>query len=328
MTRRRALRSLGGLGLTGWLAPFYLGGQQQARPVAPGSLQPARTGGMREARRPGRKNLLAWGDVHNGFQHDSVSHALAVVEHLGYISGLYDTYIRTDSQLITKHGLYGSDGQKVYGHDLNDFDAIFFFGVREIDLTAEQRADLLSFVHDDGKGFVGAHTATTAFMSWPEFGDLLGGRFVSHPWNTVAAPVIVEDRNFPATRFLPPVFEMKDEMYQNRDVDRAAVDVLLRLDVSRLDTHQSDVEIHNGDFPLAWSKTYGKGRVFYSALGHDRTVWDIPDIQRMYYEASLWSLGLREGTPAPHARRPAAGPAAALPGPAAPCGPLGALQPL
>ncbi len=65
----------------------------------------------------------------------------------------YDTIIRTDSQLITKHAVLGADGKPLlYAKNLNDFDAIFFFGVREIVLTPEQKADLLSFVHDDGKG--------------------------------------------------------------------------------------------------------------------------------------------------------------------------------
>ncbi|MGH9393769.1 MAG: ThuA domain-containing protein, partial [Terriglobales bacterium] len=275
-------------------------GPGQQRQFAPGSRNPAAMDGMAGPRRPGRKNVLAWGDVRNGFQHDSISHALAAIEHLGYISGVYDTYIRTDSQPITKHGLYGSDGQAVYGHDLNDFDAIFFFGVREIALTAEQRADLLAFVHDDGKGFVAAHAASTAFLSWPEFGEMLGGRFVSHPWNIITAPVIVEDRDFPATRFLPPVFHLTDEMYQNRGVDRSQVDVLLRLDTAGLDLKRPDIVLRDGDFPLAWAHRYGRGRVFYSSLGHDRTAWDIPDLQRHYFEALRWALGDLPGEAAPH----------------------------
>src|SRR5580693_3208418 len=51
---------------------------------------------------PGKKKLLAIGDVRTGYQHDSVSHALATIERLGYESGAYVTFIRTDSQLITK----------------------------------------------------------------------------------------------------------------------------------------------------------------------------------------------------------------------------------
>ena len=74
--------------------------------------------------------------------------------------------------------------------NLNYFDAIFFFGVREIDLDAQQRADLLSFVRDDGKGFVATHAGSTAFFSWPEFGEMLGGRFDEHPWGITEATVI------------------------------------------------------------------------------------------------------------------------------------------
>ena len=50
-----------------------------------------------------RKTVLAWADTRNGVaQHESVSHALAVIERLGYESGAYDTYIRTDSHIISK----------------------------------------------------------------------------------------------------------------------------------------------------------------------------------------------------------------------------------
>ncbi len=325
MTRREAAKRLAtgtALALGAGARSFAQATGDQSRQYAPGSRNPASMDGMATSRRPGRKNLLAWGDVRNGFQHDSVSHAFSVIERLGYESQLYDTYIRTDSQPITKHGLYGSDGQAVYGKDLNDFDAIFFFGVREIDLTAQQRADLLSFIHDDGRGFVGVHTATTAFLSWPEFGDMLGGRFVDHPWKIITAPVIVEDPQFPATRYLPPVFNLTEEFYQNRGVNRAEVDVVLRLDTRHVNLNQPDIVIKNGDFPLAWSKHYGKGRVFYSALGHDRTTWDIPDIQRHYFEAVLWAMGLTGGVVRPHPEPPppSAAPVALAP-PLPYCGP-------
>src|SRR5437867_5226146 len=135
--------------------------------------------------RGSKKVVLAWADTRNGVaQHDSVSHALAVIERLGYESGLYDTYIRTDSNIISKRPLK-TDGEPASGGpSLATVDGIFFLGHREIDLNPQQRADLLAFVHDDGKGFVASHTATTAFTSWPEFGELLGGRYDDHPWNT------------------------------------------------------------------------------------------------------------------------------------------------
>jgi hypothetical protein len=159
--------------------------------------------GVEPHAQPARKRVLAWADVRNGYQHDSISHAVATIERLGRESGAYDTFIRTDSQLITKRpitfppGTGIASGESFNVHNLNDFDAIFFFGVREIDLAAEQRADLLSFVRDDGKGFVVAHSAATAFFSWPEFGKLLGGRFDEHPWGIIDGTVVIDAPTFP-----------------------------------------------------------------------------------------------------------------------------------
>lgn len=244
---------------------------------------------------PHRKRVLAWIDVSNGYQHDSVSHAVATIERLGYESGAYDTFIRSDSKMITKGTVRGSDGQPLlYSKNLNDYDAIFFFGVREIDLTSEQKADLLSFVRDDGKGFVAAHAGATAFFSWPEFGEMLGGRFDEHPWGITEAPVVVEDPKFPGLTHLPASFRHIDEYYQIKDFSRSKARVLVRLDVSALDKSAPLVHHKDDDFPLVWAKMYGKGRVYYSALGHDPSNWDERAVQEMYYQAILWALKLTD----------------------------------
>jgi len=245
-----------------------------------------------------RKRVLAWADVRNGYQHDSISHAVATIERLGRDSGAFDTFIRTDSQLITKRpiafpaGTGIATGEQFNARDLNYFDAIFFFGVREIDLAPDQRADLLSFVKDDGKGFVAAHSAATAFFSWPEFGEMLGGRFDEHPWGITDGTVVVDDPTFPAMRHFPARVVVHDELYQLKDFSRAKLHVLAHLDASKLDLTRPLVHRTDGDFPVAWTKMYGKGRVFYSILGHDADDWDTPLLQQMYLQAIRWSLGL------------------------------------
>jgi len=290
------------VGLWLWMGCCALLLAQQAGPPPAQQAGPGRGQGGRGARqRSGRKVVLAWADTRNGIaQHDSVSHALSVIERLGYESGVYDTYIRTDSAVISKHPKMTTGQPASGGPNLNNVDAIFFLGHREIELDAEQRADLMAFIKEDGKGFVAAHTATTAFMSWPDFGAMLGGRFDNHPWGSVHAPVINEDPGFPATRHLPPVFELTDEFYQAKDFTRENTHVVLRLDTSRLPAnpnfHRTD-----GDFPLAWARMYGNGRVFYSALGHDAKTWDNPDVYRIYFEAIKWALKLTDAdvTPRP-----------------------------
>lgn len=253
-----------------------------------------------------RRHVLAWADVRNGFQHDSISHALATIERMGRESGDYDTFIRTDSQLITKRpivfpaGTGIATGEQFNVRNLNYFDAIFFFGVREIDLSPDQRADLLSFIKDDGKGFVATHSASTGFFSWPEFGEMLGGRFDEHPWGENAeGTVVVDDPQFPAMRHFPGRYVVRDELYQIKEFSRDRIRVLAHLDASKLDLTKPLVHRKDGDFPVAWAKTYGKGRVFYSILGHDDEAWDNPVLQQMYFNALRWSLGLVEGDATP-----------------------------
>ncbi len=257
---------------------------------------------------PAKKHLLAIGDVRSGYQHDSVSHALATIDRLGYESGVYVTYIRTDSQLLTKGKIERHDprtpdlGANINAKNLDYFDAIFFMGTGENDLTDQQKKDLLSFVHDDGKGFVAAHTGDDAFFTWPEFGEMVGGYFDNHPWGVFDAPVVVEDPSFPAMKAFPLTFSIRDEIYVHKaPFSREKVNVLASLDAGHLDYAKAQ-NLHrtDKDFPVAWSKMYGKGRVFYSTFGHAAETWDDPGVQKMYLEAIKWSLGLTEGSAAPH----------------------------
>ena len=274
---------------------------QPAPSLAEGSAQ--QRGGRGGPRAPKlRKTVLIWADTRNGqAQHDSVSHAMSVIERLGYESGAYDSYIRTDSNIVAKAPLKTTGEPASGGPSLDTVDAIFFLGHRDVPIDARQKADLLAFVKGDGKGFVAAHTATTAFLDWPEFGELLGARYDGHPWGSAAGTIINEDPSFPATRhFGAAPFPFTDEFYQAKEFSRDKMRVLLRLDVSKM---PANPELHraDGDFPLVWAKQYGKGRVFYSALGHAAATWDNRDVQQMYLEAMKWALGMTDGdvTPRP-----------------------------
>jgi type 1 glutamine amidotransferase len=242
--------------------------------------------------------LLAIGDVHRkNYQHDAVSHALATIERLGRESGTYKTYIRTDTQLLTKQPIDFAEHSTVTGDHyltLNDFDAILFYGIGELELSDRQKADFLSFIRDDGKGFLGVHTAVTAFMKWPEYGEMIGGYFDDHPWEVFDAPVIVEDPAFSAMKAFPRAFTTHEEIYQLKNFSRERVRVLARLDETKLDLGNPRVHRTDGDFPVAWARSYGKGRVFYSNFGHSDESWDNPAMQTMWLEAIKWSMGLTD----------------------------------
>jgi len=247
------------------------------------------------------KHVLVVGQT-KGFEHDSVSAAMAAIYDMGKESGLWDTMIRTDTELLTKKDLKRNTKNLTY------FDAVIFASTTgELDMDDSQKQDFMSFIKEDGKGFVGIHAALDTNYNWPEYGEMIGGWFDQHPWMTFNAPILNEDPDFPAVRHFPKAFVKYDEIYQPKSWSRDKVNVLLSLDSSKLN-YENNPRIHrtDHDFPVAWSKMYGKGRVFYSTLGHTEEAWEDPDIKKMYFEAIKWSLGMTEGSTTSHAKPAAA----------------------
>jgi uncharacterized protein len=239
-----------------------------------------------------KKRLLLLGEE-KGYRHEAVSHAMATIERWGRETGLWDTWLRTDTEVLTKKKL------EYNAKNLDDFDAALFFTGGELELTPGQRADFLSFVHDDGKGFIGVHSAGITFASWPEYVEMVGGTFDEHPWGTFDAPIVVEDPDFPGMKQWPRSFVVRDEIYQFKAYSRAEMRVLMRLDASKLDLANPKVHRTDRDFAVTWAKTYGRGRVYYSTLGHVTENWDKPEFQAMFTEAIKWATGMIDADIAP-----------------------------
>jgi type 1 glutamine amidotransferase len=241
-----------------------------------------------------RKRVLVIGEE-KGYRHEAVSHAMVTIQRLGKQTGLWDTVLRTDTEPLTRKKL------EYNAKNLNDFDAVVFYTGGTLELDEQQKSDFLSFVRDDGKGFIGIHSATITFTKWPEYGEMIGGYFDEHPWNTFDAPIVVEDPSFPGMQQWPPAFTLNDEIYQMKNFSRANTRVLMRLDAAKLDLANPRVHRADKDFAVTWAKTYGSGRVFYSTLGHVEANWDKPEMQTMVVEAMKWVLKLVDAdvTPRP-----------------------------
>ncbi len=213
-----------------------------------------------------------------GYRHKVIPYAKTVVAALGRESGKFEVEECAD---CTK---WSADY-------LGRYDAIVSFGSGELPLSEENKKALLEFVRG-GKGFVAIHSA--AYMcpksKWPGYAEMLGAVFVNHPWHQKVR-VIVEDRKHPATAHLGETFEIHDEIYQFGSWSRQKTHVLLSLDNSSVDVKNKRVRRKDLDFALAWCHTYGKGRVFYTALGHDRNVWDDPRFRKHVLGGILWALG-------------------------------------
>lgn len=245
---------------------------------------------------PPRKKLLVIGEE-KGYRHEAVSHAMATIERIGRTTGLWDATLRTDTEALTKKKL------EYNAKNLDDFDAVLLYTGGTLEMDEQQKADFLSFIRDDGKGLIGVHSAAITWTKWPEFIEMIGGVFDEHPWGIFQATILVEDAAFPGMKQWPRAFTLKDEIYQVRNFSRENTRVLMRLDPDKLDLANPRVHRRDRDFAVSWAKTYGKGRVFYSTLGHVEENWDMPAIQTMYLEAIRWTLRLVDADVAPRPSR-------------------------
>ncbi len=227
---------------------------------------------------------------------------------------LYVTHsagFRHDSIVVSRQSLQGFEGLEVVATEdlslisaesLANFDVVFFFTSGELTLSERQKQDLLAFVRD-GKGFGGAHSATDTLYAWPDYGDLIGGYFDGHPWAQEAG-IRIEDTEHPASRHLAPSFRIIEEFYQFRAWSRDRLRVLMTLDTSTVDLRAPGVNRTDGDFALAWVKNYGRGRVFYTALGHFDDTWRDPRFLTTIRNALLWLAGDLPGDATPRPAPP------------------------
>jgi len=159
--------------------------------------------------------------------------------------------------------------------------------------TAEKvlRQSLLDWVSAGG-GVVAYHFAIGANTHWPQFAELLGAAYWGHPWNEEVG-IRVEEPGHPLlAAFAGRDSRLADEIFQFREpYSRQRVRVLLSLDTATTNMKVPWIERKDGDFALAWVRSYGRGRVFYSAIGHRTEIWWNPAILRFYLDAIQFATG-------------------------------------
>jgi type 1 glutamine amidotransferase len=186
------------------------------------------------------------------------------------------------------------DAAEVSREKLKQYRAVVFFTA--INPSADKEA-LVDWVREGG-AFTGIHSTANTFQSYPPFGEMLGAYFESRPWRTKDKPlakarVKVEDTTHPATKHLGDAFEIEDDLYLFKNWDRSKVHVLLSMDPTSLD--MTKVKRQDPDMAIAWTKMYGKGRVFYTALGDPEHVWKDARYQTHLIEGVKWTMGKSRG---------------------------------
>lgn len=198
---------------------------------------------------------------------------------------------------------HSDDEQAFRRENLKKYDVIVFLNTNGV-LTEdpELRQSLLDFVRD-GKGFAGFHAAGATFVQYPkydqfpEFGVMLGGyEDGGHPWSPKdQTHVRIDDPKHPLTApFKGQPFVIEDEAFQFREPTlRDRLRVLVSIDTSKMDLSRRILPQRKQDldFPVSWVKTYGKGRVFYTTMGHSAKAFQTPALLEHFLAGIQFAAG-------------------------------------
>jgi len=180
---------------------------------------------------------------------------------------------------------------------------------------------IIDFVKN-GKALIGVHCATLTMYDYPEFGEVLGGYYLRSvvPTDLVTKGKVgvlkVEDPNHPATRMLGTNWPLNEEFYEFGHAvwnagtptenisavgrlhilmpfSRSRVHVLLSLDTERMDLSGLPAITRGADYPQSWTVNPGRGRTFYTTLGHRDDLWTNDPVFRAHVTGGIrWALGI------------------------------------
>ncbi|MCV9388277.1 ThuA domain-containing protein [Reichenbachiella ulvae] len=186
-----------------------------------------------------------------GYRHASIETGVKCIEQLGY-----------EHQFLVDH----SEEAAVFLSDsLSTYDAVIFLSSSGDIFNSEQEKAFQSYVKAGG-AVMGIHGATTTEYEWPWFNQLMGAYFDNHP-EIQTADFDVVDPNHPSTRQLPTRFQMEDEFYNFYSI-QPGLKPLIRIDESSYEGGK-----HGDNHPIAWYHTFEGSRVFYTALGHRKELY-------------------------------------------------------
>lgn len=238
-----------------------------------------------------------------GFIHTSIPYANHALEQMSGKTGAFTADIVDTYEVFTSA-------------NLAQYDAILFNNTTGLKPNPDQQKAILDFVNHGG-GVIGIHAAADNFGSWPEGIALIGGIFNGHPWGAGGKWAFQnEDPKHPLmAAFGGKGFWHTDEIYWYKPESfqgRERLRVLLSLDMSHeanrkpLDNEKVKptlkVSPEQVDVPVSWCRRIGKGRLFYTNLGHrDDTFWN-PSVMRHLLDGIQYALGDLDADATPSAQ--------------------------
>jgi type 1 glutamine amidotransferase len=188
--------------------------------------------------------------------------------------------LKAFQNILDKYDVDSYETVNVFSNkDFFDYSTMIFFS-QEGEFTKEQENNVLEFI-SSGKGFIGLHGASASFKSHPKYFKMLGGKFIGHK-EQIKIDIRIIDSNHQITEGLSD-FTFKDEPYRHDFSMAKDLDVLAEADYQDPDDPAPE--------PIIWVKTYGKGKVFFCALGHRNLSLKEEIFQSIIRRSVEWVLG-------------------------------------
>lgn len=242
---------------------------------------------------PANKRRLLVFSLTTDDTHDSIPWGETAFRLMGEVTGAYEATLSRDLDAFEPA-------------NLSRFDAILLNNASGELFTSPSVQQALTDFVKSGKGLAGIHGAAACSVSWPGFGDLLGAYLDGHPGGAVSRiRVKADDPAHPlAKAFGGDGFDIMEAIPLFKDpFSRHKVRVLASLDTEKRAADGPADRRADGDYPVSWVRTFGKGRVFYCALGHSRHVFHDPRVLKHYLDGIQFVLGDLEADAEPDTAR-------------------------
>jgi uncharacterized protein len=222
-----------------------------------------------------------------GFIHRSIPYGNHAMKEIARKTGAFEVDFADDYEVFNSA-------------NLANYDAIVFNNTTGLNPSEGQRKAILDFIRG-GKGVVGFHAASDNFKNWEAGAAMIGGVFNGHPWGGGGTWAFkVEDTSHPLNAaFKGNGFWHKDEIYWYRPQSfqgRDNLRVLVSLDMSRAESQaplkkNKDLKPEDVDVAVSWCRTLGKGRLFYTNLGHNPSTFQNRTILQHMLDGIQYALG-------------------------------------
>lgn len=257
--------------------------------LSPAAGLPPSSAKATEGRQDRKKLKILYITQSKGFKHGSVDRKKEAplapseisVTDLGATSGLFEVECTQDASVLTPEKLKG-------------LDAVMFYTTGGLPISPETFAAYEEWLKS-GKAMIGVHSSTDTFGNFKPYWSLINGTFDGHPWGSgETCTMTVHETSHAVAKPWPAEFQIKDEIYQYRQYDPKSVRVIYSLNMAKCRTK---APYH---VPVCWVREVGKGRLFYTNLGHNEGTWQNPQFKEHLLAGIRWAAKLDDGPAEPN----------------------------